>query len=152
MAFRPTTRWTRDTLPISIRCCSKPCAMESTAHPPPPLPRCHLSSVERSLTLCTQHTWSSLGATKSLMSAVPSPVSIFPILLHLCFICDIQAHADTAFATDHSYCDPVQVQDDIARIRLWQEQWNASTTPLFITESGADFAMRWNSPSYRVAT
>jgi hypothetical protein len=79
------------------------------------------------------------------MSAVPSPVSIFPILLHLCFICDIQAHADTAFATDHSYCDPVQVQDDIARIRLWQEQWNASTTPLFITESGADFAMRWNS-------
>lgn len=47
----------------------------------------------------------------------------------------------------HSYCDPSNVQDDVARIRLWQEQWNGSKTPLFITESGADFAFRWNSTS-----
>jgi hypothetical protein len=45
----------------------------------------------------------------------------------------------------HSYCDPVSAQDDIARIRLWQDQWNGSKTPLFISESGADFAFRWNS-------
>jgi hypothetical protein len=45
----------------------------------------------------------------------------------------------------HTYSDPATVQDDIGRVRLWQEQWNGSKTPLYITESGADFALRWNS-------
>ena len=45
----------------------------------------------------------------------------------------------------HSYTNQAAVQDDIARVRLWQAQWNASGMPLLISESGADFALRWNS-------
>ena len=37
------------------------------------------------------------------------------------------------------------VQDDVGRIRMWQQQWNFTSMPLYITESGADFALRWNS-------
>jgi hypothetical protein len=52
-------------------------------------------------------------------------------------VCDVISY--------HTYCDPATVQDDVGRVRLWQQEWNATSTPLYITESGADFALRWNS-------
>ena len=52
-------------------------------------------------------------------------------------VCDVISY--------HSYNDPAQVQDDIARLRLWQQQWSSPETLLFISESGTDFALRWNS-------
>ena len=73
----------------------------------------------------------------------------------------------------HTYTDPVRVQDDLARVRLWQakyllrqtflltlspfpihrlilwSRYNGSHLPLMITESGADFSLRWNSSGAR---
>eukprot|EP00035_Acanthoeca_spectabilis_P008506 m.155027 g.155027 ORF g.155027 m.155027 type:complete len:753 (+) comp14392_c0_seq4:43-2301(+) len=88
----------------------------------------------------------------SSMRSVPLVCGTFTDAVHSAYLnslCDSQLATVCDAVSYHSYTDPSNVQDDTGRMIRWIQQCSAksgvSTLPLHVTESGTDFALRWNS-------